>query len=182
MLLYIMVTMVYYNIIIAYVYILCFMFLDWDSTKKKYTSHLITVFFILSINYTKNQNIIMYRSSHFFLMFWNYVLCGNGGKWAIQSRMTCVVRFGSHILHKTEIALATHTIFCHTSAFIDHGNGDTPATTKQFCEKNISERNFGFIYFKRHACYNINIRCNQTFKFLKDHGIDFIIKKNKIKK
>jgi len=32
--------------------------------------------------------------------------------------MTCVARFGSHISHRTEIALATHTIFCHTSEFI----------------------------------------------------------------
>jgi len=69
----------------------------------------------------------------------------------------------------------SHTsIFCHASAFIDHGkcnvgvyNNNQIILQKQFHEIQM------FMRHARRLYYNMSIRCNQKFMFCKDRGYRF---------
>jgi len=89
----------------------------------------------------------------------NCISYSKGGKWAISvaGDVCGTSRISSNCLP----ARATHTIFCHASAFIDRAitakvvvQAGIYATTRDYTTKTISiswKKRLSFIYFKRHA-------------------------------
>jgi len=69
-------------------------------------------------------------------------------------------------------------VFCHVSAFIDHGNGIAGiyATTKPFYKNNISRIKHDLVLFILSAIqggHNMKIRCNQNCTSCKNLRIGF---------
>jgi len=121
--------MVYYNIINCLR--LNFMFLDWDSTKKKYTSHPITVFLSYRLIIPITHNISLCTDVCIVWCFKIVYYVAMAESELFQSQAMRMARFAGRIPPTTEIYFPHEPhIFCHVSAFIDHGKGDTGVYVK----------------------------------------------------